>query len=230
MIRRPPRPTLFPYTTLFRSPPASRRRPPRPCAPGPRGGPTQRRARSHRPPSRGGRAGWTSRPSASPLAGDAQPGGRQRVQPLLRDRLAAPLALAIGPGLHPLQRGLDLAKRVAQVLDHGEQVDPLGRGLPRVREPRLEQRVLDAVGVVLGTEVLELPQELPVLATEPLAQHLCRPLVHRAPPFVSGCPKAPRRAATRVANRSLPPPGRKAACPPGSDRVRQANGHGGENK
>src|SRR5690348_18220088 len=29
MIRRPPRSTLFPYTTLFRSPPASRGRPSR---------------------------------------------------------------------------------------------------------------------------------------------------------------------------------------------------------
>src|SRR5688572_31591878 len=30
MIRRPPRSTLFPYTTLFRSPAAGARRPPRP--------------------------------------------------------------------------------------------------------------------------------------------------------------------------------------------------------
>src|SRR2546427_3477871 len=44
MIRRPPRSTLFPYTTLFRSsadrraPPAARRRAAGPCgAPGPRG-------------------------------------------------------------------------------------------------------------------------------------------------------------------------------------------------
>src|SRR5260221_9746141 len=38
MIRRPPRSTLFPYTTLFRSPPCARRTRPR-CsggAPGPR--------------------------------------------------------------------------------------------------------------------------------------------------------------------------------------------------
>src|SRR6266853_3306983 len=37
MIRRPPRSTLFPYTTLFRSPPSHRpciRRRPRRCAPG----------------------------------------------------------------------------------------------------------------------------------------------------------------------------------------------------
>src|SRR5215471_20836653 len=31
MIRRPPRSTLFPYTTLFRSPPRRGRRPGRPC-------------------------------------------------------------------------------------------------------------------------------------------------------------------------------------------------------
>src|SRR5215203_6923341 len=38
MIRRPPRSTLFPYTTLFRSRPgrAERRRPGRPCACGTR--------------------------------------------------------------------------------------------------------------------------------------------------------------------------------------------------
>src|SRR5256885_7162362 len=32
MIRRPPRSTLFPYTTLFRSVPRRRQRPPRPTA------------------------------------------------------------------------------------------------------------------------------------------------------------------------------------------------------
>src|SRR5258708_28733386 len=34
MIRRPPRSTLFPYTTLFRSPEDERRRSPRPDEPG----------------------------------------------------------------------------------------------------------------------------------------------------------------------------------------------------
>src|SRR3712207_9237750 len=37
MIRRPPRSTLFPYTTLFRSPLHARRRPPHALESGPRG-------------------------------------------------------------------------------------------------------------------------------------------------------------------------------------------------
>src|SRR5690348_17933221 len=45
MIRRPPRSTLFPYTTLFRSP-----RPPRPPGPPPR--PPRPPPRPSRPPSR----------------------------------------------------------------------------------------------------------------------------------------------------------------------------------
>src|SRR3712207_8219043 len=56
MIRRPPRSTLFPYTTLFRSQPADAVRRPRPAAPG--GLP------AHRP----------GRPVARRLAGDH--GGR----------------------------------------------------------------------------------------------------------------------------------------------------------
>src|SRR5256885_11747485 len=44
MIRRPPRSTLFPYTTLFRSVPAGRVLPLRPPAPG-------RRRRVRRPPA-----------------------------------------------------------------------------------------------------------------------------------------------------------------------------------
>src|SRR2546427_6423271 len=54
MIRRPPRSTLFPYTTLFRSPPPAARRAPRggPDRQGPRGAaagstaPARRRGRS----------------------------------------------------------------------------------------------------------------------------------------------------------------------------------------
>src|SRR3712207_7275854 len=48
MIRRPPRSTLFPYTTLFRSHGRTRRRPD-PCSP--------RRSRPSRPPRRRGTAG-----------------------------------------------------------------------------------------------------------------------------------------------------------------------------
>src|SRR6266700_983328 len=151
--------------------------------------------------------GATPRPSASALAGDAQPGGRQRLQALLRDRLAALLAPAVRPGFHAVQRGVDLAQRVAQALDHREQVDPLRRGLPGVGEPGLQQRVLDAVRVVAGAEVLELPEELLLLAAEPLAQHIRLPLVHRPPPFVSGCPKLVGERPQRVANRALPSTG-----------------------
>src|SRR2546427_7874156 len=57
MIRRPPRSTLFPYTTLFRSGfarcgPAQRRRLPRPCA----------------GPAAGGATAGLARPAAAPAA------------------------------------------------------------------------------------------------------------------------------------------------------------------
>src|SRR3989441_9296410 len=52
MIRRPPRSTLFPYTTLFRSPagarPGTRGARPRLCASGPRAGRVGRAARGAR--------------------------------------------------------------------------------------------------------------------------------------------------------------------------------------
>src|SRR2546422_6976586 len=44
MIRRPPRSTLFPYTTLFRSPPRMLERVGQPCQPA---GPQRPRARLH---------------------------------------------------------------------------------------------------------------------------------------------------------------------------------------
>src|SRR5687768_18191195 len=63
MIRLPPRPTLFPYTTLFRSLAARRRgsaplrhrgRPRRAAAPAPRRGSSRRRRRSRRRSAGGG--------------------------------------------------------------------------------------------------------------------------------------------------------------------------------
>src|SRR2546428_14016788 len=52
MIRRPPRSTLFPYTTLFRSPGALQPAPRVPARPGCVGGPrTGRRTRIHPPPA-----------------------------------------------------------------------------------------------------------------------------------------------------------------------------------
>src|SRR3712207_7587209 len=68
MIRRPPRSTLFPYTTLFRS-----------CTPGLRGGPaavdggtagTAGRRRRAPPRSRGGRAAVRPRPGRGVGLGD----------------------------------------------------------------------------------------------------------------------------------------------------------------
>src|SRR5215204_706232 len=47
MIRRPPRSTLFPYTTLFRSPRHGRRRSPRPVRPSGSLPPPRRRSEEH---------------------------------------------------------------------------------------------------------------------------------------------------------------------------------------
>src|SRR3712207_8954681 len=62
MIRRPPRSTLFPYTTLFRSGRATPAAPTSPCG-GPRGGREQRDPRPRAPgePGRGLRAGLFER-------------------------------------------------------------------------------------------------------------------------------------------------------------------------
>src|SRR2546425_1889983 len=67
MIRRPPRSTLFPYTTLFRSPPCGAPRPPptaatRPAAPA---GPPPAPRRRRRPP-RTPRAAFRPPPPAAP--------------------------------------------------------------------------------------------------------------------------------------------------------------------
>src|SRR5688572_32604849 len=59
MIRRPPRSTLFPYTTLFRSPRARDARAPRPAArraPWRRARPRAARGARPRPPPRGPRS------------------------------------------------------------------------------------------------------------------------------------------------------------------------------
>src|SRR2546426_1671648 len=94
MIRRPPRSTLFPYTTLFRSPPAPVNPWGRAASPGGRA----RRARAPAPPRRAGvrrtpwpaAAGWTPRrrarrsslrevQPAEPEQRPAQPGERHAV-------------------------------------------------------------------------------------------------------------------------------------------------------
>src|SRR2546426_780307 len=84
MIRRPPRSTLFPYTTLFRSPrPELRQRVgggPKPGGPRPRAGPADRRRASgdlggSRPRRRardGTAAGGRARPAAAPLLRDGR--------------------------------------------------------------------------------------------------------------------------------------------------------------
>src|SRR5256886_9228124 len=95
MIRRPPSSTLFPYTTLFRSPPAQGRRggapPRRPARPGGAAeagragrGPTRQRARD-----RGGRAPLLRlvAPVLGPVLPAAPVRGRgDRVQPAVRGR------------------------------------------------------------------------------------------------------------------------------------------------
>src|SRR5256885_17103767 len=95
MIRRPPRSTLFPYTTLFRSPRpppatahAARRRPPTAWAraPTPAGGSARYGGARGRPRGRGrpeGRAGLGGFASCRGLAGGGggrapPPGGGQR--------------------------------------------------------------------------------------------------------------------------------------------------------
>src|SRR5438067_8261914 len=66
MIRRPPRSTLFPYTTLFRSPPRS---PPTRARSPPRAAPDRRAAcrRVQSPRARGHRAGTRSEEHTSEL-------------------------------------------------------------------------------------------------------------------------------------------------------------------
>src|SRR5687767_15329602 len=72
MIRRPPRSTLFPYTTLFRSRPRARRA----------------RESGHAPPERGG--GRVARRPAGPVPGQAD-GGAVSLEPddFLKPELAA---------------------------------------------------------------------------------------------------------------------------------------------
>src|SRR3712207_8473180 len=77
MIRRPPRSTLFPYTTLFRSPAAE--------------GPLQRRARRAKPPGArhfqpDARAAHFGDPDRPPAAVAAARAGRERGAEDLEDR------------------------------------------------------------------------------------------------------------------------------------------------
>src|SRR2546426_3575082 len=66
MIRRPPRSTLFPYTTLFRSQPAGER--------APRAGPRRGRAAARSAPAQGPPGPRTRRACRAPQGG-AEPGG-----------------------------------------------------------------------------------------------------------------------------------------------------------
>src|SRR6266540_7270777 len=94
MIRRPPRSTLFPYTTLFRSPPAAPRRPP---AGSPRRWPTRDPARTRAP------APPTGTSNRRPVARRAQPdacssSSRRRAAP---QRSPPPLRSATGRARPP---------------------------------------------------------------------------------------------------------------------------------
>src|SRR3712207_8397160 len=87
MIRRPPRSTLFPYTTLFRSPP-----PPPPSRSSPRlGCGTPRRGRSARPSP----TGLAGVPGAPPRARSATPRSEEHTSELQsRQYLVCRLLLA----------------------------------------------------------------------------------------------------------------------------------------
>src|SRR2546422_10933622 len=85
MIRRPPRSTLFPYTTLFRSPPACRAPAPAPPAIAPRAHPLRL----------AGSRGIATQPAALPVR--ALPAGLLRWPAPLPARPAS-AATASGPG------------------------------------------------------------------------------------------------------------------------------------
>src|SRR5207244_11295793 len=74
VTQRPPRPTLFPYTTLFRSPP-------RPAARVGLPGVAARAERRPAQPAAAARSGQRRRPAARLRPGPVRPGlGRQRVR------------------------------------------------------------------------------------------------------------------------------------------------------
>src|SRR2546430_17280232 len=102
MIRRPPRSTLFPYTTLFRSAPRARRAAGAHAPPGSRRSRASREARTWRRPTRPGppgRGGCLRPPPASPLTAvgvrlDDHDGAGRVVRDPVRDVLEQELLAA----------------------------------------------------------------------------------------------------------------------------------------
>src|SRR3712207_3489269 len=151
MIRRPPRSTLFPYTTLFRSATSTTCSPPAPSAswtPARRAAPRSRCGRTPTSPTRpwpprsGGQAGGGSRGGGSTSWISPRPGRERRYA----GGLSAPCARlgpvpaldpepqqVEGPVCAPLPDGAPRARprRQVQLLGHG----PLGVGHPDVDEP-----------------------------------------------------------------------------------------------
>src|SRR6266568_5587056 len=127
MIRRPPRSTLFPYTTLFRSQTAARRRPRRGTASG-RLRSAERRPRTRSRPTASPRPLLPWPPSWSPAPRMARPALRAR----LRRRAAGacqpvermPRPAQRGPGLAGVAPGPHQALLLA--------LQPFGQGLDRL--------------------------------------------------------------------------------------------------
>src|SRR5215218_6221782 len=165
-------------------------------------------------PCRAGQAGSPGAPLA--LAGHAEAGGREGLEALVADGLAAALAEAVGAGLHPDEGLLDVLEGVAQAAHEGEEVGAFGGGLAGVGEALVQLRVLDAFGVASGAEVVELAANLAPLGLEPFPQPVSGLLVHPGPPsrFCPPRPPTPRRSTLESRGCRLQDrrPARWAAC------------------
>src|SRR5574338_256686 len=134
MIRRPPRSTLFPYTTLFRSVPLPRRH----------------RAREHRAGERGAGAERNA-----PLQGDDPAAGRNRARP--KGDLEGPQAGRSAAARRPARQGPD-----RDALRGGEGM--MSKLMRRVEEiaRSLRQRKIEAVAdrlkAMLDSAVVEIEQ------------------------------------------------------------------------
>src|SRR4026209_263922 len=72
---------------------------------------------------------------------DAELRVRERLDACLLDRLAAPLAEAVGLGVHPFQGAIDLPQEVPHVVLDGEVLLALERGRASVRRLVVESHV-----------------------------------------------------------------------------------------
>src|SRR2546428_9225927 len=124
MIRRPPRSTLFPYTTLFRSPPGSGSTPRSPSPRGPEGLlPTTRPSTPSSALAEGTRASETNRRSSSGgrSCGDPQlPRGRRHDPELLPRPFA-------GKELEAVRRGQEGRLEIDPIFEAQDFLGDLGR-------------------------------------------------------------------------------------------------------